>query len=138
MRFSVQPSISRAVALLGLLGMGLMQAGCAHPVMVEPSVSVHSTMGHFPVYGQVGVPGPVIYGPPRVIYAPPPPPRVIYAPPPPPRVIYAPSPYGAAFHAPPVYRSPPWGYRGRGDGHDGRQRPDHERGHGGDRDGWRR
>jgi hypothetical protein len=68
----------------------LMQGGCAHPVFVEPSVSVHSRIGHAQVYGHVGVPGPVYYGPPRVIYAPPPPPRVIYVPPPPPRVVFVP------------------------------------------------
>ena len=78
---SFKPSFSRAIALLGLLGLGLAQVGCAHPVVVEPSVSVHSRIGHFPVYTQVGVPGTVIYTPPpRVIYAPPPPPRVIYVP----------------------------------------------------------
>ena len=72
---------SRAIAMLGLLGLGLAQVGCAHPVMVEPSVSVHSRIGHIPVYTQIGVPDPVIYGPPpRVIYAPPPPPRVVYVP----------------------------------------------------------
>ncbi len=76
---SFKLSFSRAIALLGLLGLGLTQVGCAHSV-VEPSVSVHSRIGHFPVYTQIGVPGPVIYGPPpRVIYAPPPP-RVLYSP----------------------------------------------------------
>lgn len=81
MPYSFKPSFSRALALLGLLGLGLAQVGCAHPVVVEPSVSVHSRIGHFPVYAQVGVPGPVIYAPPpRVIYAPPPPPRVVYVP----------------------------------------------------------
>jgi hypothetical protein len=78
---SFKPSFSRAIALLGLLGLGLAQVGCAHPVMVEPSVSVHSRIGHFPVYTRVGVHGPVVYAPPpRVIYAPPPPPRVVYVP----------------------------------------------------------
>lgn len=73
MRFSFKPSISRAMALFGLLGLGFVQVGCAHPVVVEPSVVVSSRIGHFPVYAQVGIPGPVIY-------APPPPPRVVYVP----------------------------------------------------------
>lgn len=68
------------MALLGLLGLGVAQVGCAHPVLLEPSVSVHTRIGHFPVYGQIGVPGPVYYGPPHVIYAPPPPPRVVHVP----------------------------------------------------------
>jgi hypothetical protein len=80
MLFPFKSSFSRPLALLGLLGLALMQVGCAHPVVVEPSVSVHSHIGHAPVYGHVGVPGPVYYAPPRVIYAPPPPPRVIYVP----------------------------------------------------------
>jgi hypothetical protein len=80
MLFPFKSSFSRPLALLGLLGLALMQVGCAHPLVVEPSVSVHSRIGHAPVYGHVGVPGPVYYGPPRVIYAPPPPPRVIYVP----------------------------------------------------------
>ncbi len=116
---------SRAIAMLGLLGLGLAQVGCAHSV-VEPSVSVHSRIGHFPVYTQIGMPGPVIYGPP---------PRVIYAPPPPPRVVYVPRVY-SHVHG--------WGH-----GHDGHQRA-HERRHfrrddggfgqggGGHREPWRR
>lgn len=77
----LKPSFSRALALLALLGLGLAQVGCAHPVWVEPSVSVHSRIGQFPVYTQIGMPGPVIYAPPpRVIYAPPPPPRVVFVP----------------------------------------------------------
>jgi hypothetical protein len=81
MPFSFKPSFSRAMALLGLLGLGLAQVGCAHSVAVEPSVTVHSRIGHYPVYAQVGVPGSVIYAPPpRVIYAPPPPPRVVFVP----------------------------------------------------------
>jgi|UniRef100_UPI004047E73B hypothetical protein len=80
MLFPFKSSFSRPLALLGLLGLALVQVGCAHPVVVEPSVSVHSRIGHAPVYGHVGVPGPVYYAPPRVIYATPPPPRVIYMP----------------------------------------------------------
>lgn len=104
MRDPFKPFISRAVALLGLLGLGFMQVGCAHSVVLEPSVTVHSRTGHFPVYGQVGVPGAVVYAPP---------PRVIYVPAPPPRVVYAPSVWG------PVHA---WGHRhGRHGGHrDGR------------------
>jgi hypothetical protein len=90
MLFQFKSSFSRPLALFGLLGLALMQGGCAHPVVVEPSVTVHSRIGHVPVYTQVGVPGPVYYAPPRVIHAPPPPPRVIYVPPPPPRVVYVP------------------------------------------------
>ena len=54
MPYSFKPSFSRALALLGLLGLGLAQVGCAHPVVVEPSVTVHSRIGHLPVYTQVG------------------------------------------------------------------------------------
>ena len=115
MRFLVKPSFSRAMALLGLLGLGFAQVGCAHPVVVEPSVSVHSRMGHFPVYAQVGVSGPVVYAlPPRVIYAPPPPPRVVYVP-----RVYAPGAYAPRVYAP---------VHGWGHGYDGRQRGHEQRG----------
>jgi hypothetical protein len=80
MLFQFKSPFSRSLAWLALLGLGLMQGGCAHPVFVEPSVSVHSRIGHAPVYGHVGVPGPVYYAPPRVIYAPPPPLRVVVVP----------------------------------------------------------
>ena len=80
MYFSNKPSIFRASALLGLLGLGLVQAGCAHQVVVEPSVVVSSRMGQVPVTVQLGVPGVVVMPPPHVVYASPPP-RVIYAPP---------------------------------------------------------
>ncbi|WP_108408208.1 hypothetical protein [Limnohabitans sp. 2KL-17] len=109
MRFKFKPSFSRAIALFGLLGLGLAQVGCAHPVVVEPSVSVHSRIGHFPVYAQVGVPGPVVYAlPPRVVYAPPP------------RVVYLPGGYAPRVYAP---------VHGWGHGHDGRQRGHEPRGH---------
>jgi hypothetical protein len=89
MLYPLKSSFSRAMGLLGLLALGVVQGGCAHPVFVEPSVTVHSRIGHFPVHAQVGMPGPVIYSPPpRVIYAHPP--HVIYAPPPPPRVVFVP------------------------------------------------
>jgi len=94
---------SRKALLTASLVLGLTQVGCAHPVYVEPSVVVHSRLGHFPVHAQIGVPGQVIYAPP---------PRVIYAPPPPPRVVYVPRVYA------PVY--------GWGPGYDGHQRG-HER-----------
>ena len=78
---------SRKALLLCSLVLGMTQVGCAHPVSVEPSVVVHSRVGHFPVHAQIGLPGQVIYAPPpRVIYLPPPP-RVVYAP-----QIYRPAP----------------------------------------------
>ena len=65
------PIVIRALSLLGLLGLGLAQVGCAHPVTIEPSVVVHSRMGHAPVYAQIRVPGPVfVMPPPRVIHVP--------------------------------------------------------------------
>jgi hypothetical protein len=72
MRLTFKPSFSRALGLLGWLGLGFVQAGCAHPVVVAPSVAVHSRIGHFPVHAQVGVPGVVMYAPapPRVVYVP--------------------------------------------------------------------
>ena len=108
MRYSFKPFFSRAMALLGLVGLGVVQTGCAHPVVFEPSVSVHSRIGHDPVYAQVGVPGPVYYAPPRVIYIPPPP-----------RVVYVPR-----VHVP--WGHPPAQIRGRGHGHD-RGHRGHER-----------
>ncbi len=128
MLFSFKSSFSRPLTMLGLLGLALVQAGCAHPVFVEPSVSVHSRIGHVPVYGQVGVPGPVYYAPPRVIHVPPPPPRVIYVPPPPPRVVFAPR------ALPPAQI---WDH-GHNRGHRGQERRQHreeERERGGGRDG---
>lgn len=115
----------RKALLLGSLALGLLQVGCAHPVVMEPSVSFSTQIGHAPVYAQVGVPGPVIYGPPRVIYTPPPPPRVVYAPP-----VYRPAPvwaYGRDRH---------WGHD-RHEGGRGDRRDDRRGGHG-DRDEWRR
>jgi hypothetical protein len=81
MHDSFKSSFFKVLGLFGLLSFGLTQVGCAHPVFVEPSVVVHSRVGHFPVHAQIGLPGQVIYTPPpRVIYAPPPPPRVVYVP----------------------------------------------------------
>ncbi len=138
MLFPFKSSFSRPLLVLGLLGLALMQGGCAHPVFVEPSVSVHSRIGHVPVYSQVGVPGPVYYAPPRVIHVPPPPPRVIHVPPPPPRVVYVPpSPPRVVF----VPRAHPpaqiWDHRHhRGHrGQEPRQYREEERERGRDRDG---
>jgi hypothetical protein len=134
MLFQFKSPFSRSLAWLGLLGLGLMQGGCAHPVFVEPSVSVHSRIGHVPVYTQVGVPGPVYYAPPRVIYAPP---RVIYAPPPPPRVVHVPRVHVPRVHVPQGH--PPaqiWDH-GHDRGHrrqERRQLREEER----ERGGWRR
>lgn len=57
---------SRTAAVLGVCGLALMQAACAHPVMVEPSVVVQARLGG-PVYGSVYAP---LYGPPPVVVAP--------------------------------------------------------------------
>ena len=107
----------RRAWLLGGLALGLSQVGCAHPVVMEPSVVVSSQIGRASVYAQMDMPSPVIYGQPRVIYAPPPL-----------RVIYA----------PPMYRpAPGWGHGH--DRHEGGygQRWEEHRGHGG-RNEWRR
>ena len=131
MLFPFKSSFSRPLALLGLLGLALVQVGCAHPVFVEPSVSVHSRIGHAPVYGHVGVPGPVYYAPPRVIYAPPPP-----------RVVVVPRGHVPRIHVPRVHvpqGHPPaqiWGH-GHDRGHRGQERRqlrEEERERGGDRD----
>jgi hypothetical protein len=137
MLFQFKSSFSRSLTLLGMLGLGWVQVGCAHPVVIEPLVSVHSRIGHFPVYAQVGVPGPVYSAPPRVIYAPPP--RVIYVPPPPPRVVFVP-------RAPVPWDHPSaqiWGH-GHDRGHRGHERrhyreDERDRGHDGrgQRDHWR-
>jgi hypothetical protein len=80
MRYLFKPFFTRAIGLLGLLGLCFVQVGCAHSVLVEPSVSVHSRIGHSPVYAHVAVPGPVIYAPPPPVFYAPPPPRVVYVP----------------------------------------------------------
>ena len=109
---------ARKAMLLGALALGLAQVGCAHPVVMEPSVVISSRIGQAPIYAQVGIPAPVmVMPPPRVIYAPP---QVVYAPP---------------MH----WSAPAWG---RGHDHGRRWGPgrwDHHPGHGhGDRGGWRR
>ena len=53
---------SRALWLLGLVGLGLSQTGCAQPVWIEPSVAVQARIGG-PVYG----PAMPMYGPPPVV-----------------------------------------------------------------------
>ena len=143
MLFQFKSPFSRSWALLGLLGLGLMQVGCAHPVVVEPSVTVHSRIGHVPVYTQVGVPGPVYYAPPRVIYVPAPPPRVVYAPPPPPRVVVVPQVHVPRVHVPQGHLPAQIGGYGHDRGHRGQERRQYreeERGRGGwrgQRDQWR-
>lgn len=62
---------SHKALLMCSLVLGLTQVGCAHPIVVEPSVVVHSRMGHAPVYAQERVPVSVWVMPqPRVIYVP--------------------------------------------------------------------
>lgn len=119
----------RKAWLLGSLALGLSQVGCAHPVVMEPSVSFSTQIGHASVYAQLGLPGAVFYGQPQVVYTPPP--RVMYAPP-----VYMPAPgwgYGVSYrHG--------WG-RDRhegGWGEHGDERRDGRRGGHGDRDDWRR
>lgn len=60
---------------LGLLAVSLSQAGCAHPVMVQPSVVVQARIGapvypSYPVYGQVYRGAPVYAASPVVVPAP--------------------------------------------------------------------
>ena len=108
--------------LMCSLLLGLAQAGCAHPVFVEPSVMVHSRFGLVEVHAQTGGS--------QVIHAPPP--RVIYLPPPPPLVVYV----------PPIYRPAPAWHHGH-NGHEDRSdrgrwgRHNDRRSHGG-HDDWRR
>lgn len=95
---------SRPTALLGVFGLALTQAACAHPVVVEPSVVVQARLGG-PVYGAIYAP---LYGTSPVMVAPPPP---VWVAPPPPVVM----PYGAWVQ--PGYRHGHW--HGRGYDHDG-------------------
>lgn len=71
MRFSFKPSISRAMTLFGLLGLGVVQTGCAHPVVVEPQVVVHASVGYPRAYAPLVVMPRVLVAPPPVLYAPP-------------------------------------------------------------------
>ena len=57
---------SRTAVLLGVCGLALTQAACAHPVVVEPSVAIHARLGG-PVYGSIYAP---LYGSPPVVMAP--------------------------------------------------------------------
>lgn len=102
---------SRAGGLWALMLLGLGQAGCAHPVGVEPSVGVHARVGGYgPVYGPVYGPAPV-YGP---VYAPP----VVVRPAP---VWVAPAPmYGPPRIVGPVVVNPKFAgphWHGRPGGH---------------------
>lgn len=107
----------RLWALGGALALGLTQAGCAHPVVVEPSVVVSSRIGHAPIHAQIGWPAPVVVvPPPRVIYAPPAP--VVLAPP-----VYRPAPGWAPGHG-----------RAGWNGHRQHRGHDRDHGHDGDRD----
>lgn len=131
---------SRRFVLLGGMALGLTQVGCAHPLVVEPSVTVSSRIGHFPVYGQVGLPAHTVLMPaPHSIYAPPP--RVIYAPPP----VYRSAPVWG--HVQPPRHA--WGHdrrearhSDRSDRRDDRRDGGRDGGRGqagrGDRDGWNR
>jgi hypothetical protein len=113
---------TRAAGWLGLAALALSQAGCAHPVVMEPSVVVQGRIGG-PVYGSV-VLGPTVYGPPPVVVGPPP----LWLPPPPP-VVMAPrvlSPYPVYPAYPPQAYARPWRGERHGHGH----------GHGWGRRGW--
>jgi hypothetical protein len=107
---------SQAALALGLLTLTLAQTGCAHPVLMEPSVVVQARVGgpvygapHMQVYGQFYggsyAPAPVVVSP-----------ASVWLPPPPP-VVMVPRPYGP-------------GWRGERYGHG------HERGHGWGHRGW--
>lgn len=105
----------------GLL-LGLAQVGCAHPVVVEPSVVISSSMVYPPFYHRA--PGPVVVPAPRPIYLPPPPPRVVYVPP---------------VYAQPIDRfAPGWADGGHHGARDGHRRHGYGRGREHDREGWRR
>jgi hypothetical protein len=119
MRFSVKHSMSKAVYVLGLLGAAFTQTGCAHPVMVQPSVMIQPSVGYAQVYGHQQV-YPQVYGQP---YSQP------YGAAP---VVVMPRVVPPVVYSPPVYR-PVYGF-GYG-GHRGWGRGGHEghEGHG----GWR-
>ena len=118
MRFSVKQSISKAACVLGLLGAAFAQTGCAHPMMVQPSVVIQPQLGYPPVYGRQQVYVQPYASAPVVVM-----PRVV------PQVVYS----------PPVYR-PVYGYGygfggHHGWGHGGREWHGGREGHDG---GWRR
>ena len=79
---------SHATTLMGVCGLSLLQAACAHPVVVEPAVVVQARLGG-PVYGSVYAP---LYSPPPVVVAPQP---MWIAPPP---VLVAPRMWGPPDH----------------------------------------
>ena len=106
---------TRAALWLGLAAMALSQSGCAHPVMVQPSVVVQARVGG-PAYATAH--GTVVYGPPPVVMAPapiwlPPPPPVVMAPP-----MVLPAPYPPHAHYRPLWRGEHRGH-GHGWGHRG-------------------
>lgn len=117
MRFSIKHSISKAAALLGLLGAAFVQTGCAHPVMVEPSVVIQSRIAYPQVYGPQVVSSIGYY--PQVVVRP----SVVY--PPPVAPIYMPQPIRFQSYG---YGQPrlAWG---------GHERGGHHR-HDGGRGGW--
>ena len=122
MRFSVKHSISKAACLLGLFGAAFAQTGCAHPMLVQPSVMIQPQVGYPQVYGQQQV-YPQVYGQPygaaSMVVMPRMAPQVVYSPP-----VYRPV-YGYGFG----------GYRGYGHGgHEGHEGHGGFGGHG----GWRR
>lgn len=108
---------SRVALALGLLTLALSQAGCAHPVWVEPSVVVQARVGG-PVYGApVGAVHGGLYAPPPVVVVPAAP---LWMPPPPwvmaPRML----PPRAMPHGRPGWRGEHHGHeRGHGWGHRG-------------------
>lgn len=107
MRFTVQHTFLKTAYLLGA---ALVQTACAHPLVLEPSVVIHSRSA----YPQI------VY--PQALY-----PQTVYpqTPPPPPPAVFYPQqsvqgfahsypqvlvrPFGG--YAPPVFRHPPsWGF----------------------------
>jgi hypothetical protein len=110
MRFSVKHSMSKAVYVLGLLGAAFTQTGCAHPVMVQPSVMIQPSVGYAQVYGHQQV-YPQVYGH-QPVYAQP------YGAA---RVIVMPRVVPPVVYSPPVYRPVHgFGFGGhRGWGHGG-------------------
>lgn len=156
-----KPFLTRTMALFACLGLGFVQTGCAHDVYVEPSVVVHSRMGHFggQIWGHIPghiqghiqghIPGHIpghfqgqlkVHAPEgipgAVVFLSPP--QVFYAPPPPPRVIYLPpgvAPVHAWGHGHDRFaqdRRNPWGAEHGWGGYRG-----HDARHGDDRRGYR-
>jgi hypothetical protein len=115
MRFSVKHSMSKAIYVLGLLGAAFTQTGCAHPVMVQPSVMIQPSVGYAQVYGHAHAhryPSAPVVVVPRVA------PPVVYGRPP---LMYAPPVYVSPVRRP-VYGSGHSRYGGHESGHDRRGR----------------